>query len=194
MRKLLLFILMLMTSTISVFPQAFSKIPVEKKDKEAVFSLNNEKCRAIFDVNKDTRRPKITFTSKNTYFTYNSIFQDSQLDFDIFSNPKSNVSYLLINNYFDMTRGADLYVIEKNQFKYVGNLNVGAYTKVGGERMNYNSILPYLSIVYTTQKTYFSFEVPLVVLNPGQQDEQILEGNKIHYTLTGEKLEQNFTK
>lgn len=194
MRKLLLFILIITASTISVFPQAFNKIPIEKKDKEAVFTLNKEKCRANFEVDKETRRPKITFTSKNTYFTYNSIFQDSQLDFDIFSNPKSNISYLLINNYFDMTRGADLYVIENNQFRYIGNLNVGAYNKVGEEKMNYNSILPYLSIVYTTQKTYFSFEVPLVVLNPGQQDEQILEGNKIHYTLTGGKLEQNFTK
>lgn len=60
--------------------------------------------------------------------------------------------------------------------------------------MNYNSILPYISIVNTTEKTYFSFEVPLVVLNPGGQDERIIEGNKIHYTLSNKKLQQNITQ
>lgn len=193
MRKLLFFIIMLMIITTSVFSQAFNKIKMDKKGKEATFILNKEKYTACFGVNSETRIPKITFTGKNTNFTYSSIFQDAELEFEIFSNPKSNISYLLINNYFDITRGADLYIVENNQFIFVGNLNIGAYNKIGNEKMNYNSILPYLSIVYTTQKTYFSFEVPLVVLNPGQQEEKIIEGNKIHYTLTEGKLEQNFT-
>lgn len=193
MHKLLPFILMLIISTTTLFSQAFNKITIEKKAREVSFIINKEKYKAYFGVNNETRRPKITFNGKNN-FTYNSIFQDAELEFEIFSNPNLDFSYLVVNNYLDITLGADLYLIDKNEFIYLGNLAIGAYNKIGKEKMNYNSILPYLSIFYTKEKTYFSFEVPLVVVNPGQQSEQIVESCKIHYTLINRNLQQNLVE
>lgn len=91
--------------------------------------------------------------------------------------------------------GAEVYLINKDyQFIFLGHLPIGAYNCIGDQKMNYNSILSYLSIFYTKEKTYFSFEVPLVVINPGQTTEQIVESKKIHYTLTDNKLKQNLTE
>lgn len=191
MKKLLLLILIL--SSINAFSQAFYKIPIQRSENQAIFSINNESYKAYFGINTQTRKPTITFTGKNT-FTYNSIYQEAELEFDVFSNSKAGFSFLLVNNYYDHSLGADLYIIENRQFVYVGTLSIGAYNKIGNQKMNYNSILPYISIVNTTEKTYFSFEVPLVVINPGQQNEQIVEGSKIHYTLTNRELKQNLTQ
>lgn len=194
MRKLLTLTLMLLVSTASLFSQTLDKIKIEKKSSEYSFSLGKEKYKAYFSVTDESRRPKIRFSGK-TNFTYDSGFQDAKLDFEIFSNPKLNFSYLVINNYLDVTMGAEIYLINKDyQFIFLGHLPVGAYNCIGDQKMNYNSILSYLSIFYTKEKTYFSFEVPLVVLNPGQTTEQIVESKKIHYTLTDNKLKQNLTE
>ncbi|MBP1646385.1 MAG: hypothetical protein H6Q16_1963 [Bacteroidetes bacterium] len=193
MNKIIPILFVLMMSYTNLFSQAFNKIPIERKGSEATFKLEKDLYKAHFGITSESRRPKIIFSCKSSY-TYNSIYQDAKLDFEVFSCPKSKVSFLLINNYYDFSLGADLYVIENGQFTFVGTLSIGAYNSIGGENMNYNSILPYISIVNTTEKTYFSFEVPLVVLNPGGQDERIIEGNKIHYTLSNKKLQQNITQ
>jgi hypothetical protein len=191
MKKLLLFLLIL--SSTNVFSQAFNKIPIQRKENQAIFSLNKENYKAYFGINPQTRKPTITFSGK-TNFTYNSIYQEAELEFEIFSNSQAGFSFLLVNNYYDYSLGADLYIIENGRFVFVGTLSVGAYNKIGNQKMNYNSILPYISIVNTTEKTYFSFEVPLVVINPGQQNEQIVQGSSIHYTLTNRELKQNLTQ
>lgn len=193
MNKIIPILFVLIMSFTNVFSQAFNRIPIEKKGSEATFKIDKDIYKAYFAVTSESRRPKINFTCK-TSFTYNSIYQDAKLDFEVFSYPKSKVSFLLINNYYDFSLGADLYVIENGQFSFVGTLSIGAYNSIDGQKMNYNSILPYISIVNTTDKTYFSFEIPLVVLNPGGQDERIIEGNKIHYTLSNKKLQQNITQ
>lgn len=193
MNKIVPILFVLMLSFTNVFSQAFNRIPIERNGSEATFKLDKDLYKANFGITSESRRPKINFTCK-TSFTYNSIYQDAKLEFEVFSYPKSKVSFLLINNYYDFSLGADLYVIENGQFNFVGTLSVGAYNSIGGGNMNYNSILPYISIVNTTEKTYFSFEIPLVVLNPGGQDERIIEGNKIHYTLSKNKLQQNITQ
>lgn len=194
MRKLLTITLVLIITTTCLFSQTLDKITMEKKPSEASFSLNKEKYKAYFGVTDESRRPKIRFSGK-TNFTYESEFQDAKLDFEIFSNPKLNFSYLVINTYFGITMGAEVYLIDKDyQFIYLGHLPVGAYNCIGDEKMNYNSILSYLSIFYTKEKTYFSFEVPLIVLNPGETTEQIIESNKIHYTLVDRKLKRNLTE
>ncbi len=185
---------MLIITTTCLFSQTLDKISIEKKSSEASFSLNKEKYKAYFGITNESRRPKIQFSGK-TNFTYDSQFQDAKLDFEIFSNPKLNFSYLVINTYFGITMGAEVYLIDKDyQFIPLGHLPVGAYNCIGDEKMNYNSILSYLSIFYTKEKTYFSFEVPLIVLNPGQTTEQIVESNKIHYTLVDRKLKRNLTE
>ncbi|MDD4002060.1 MAG: hypothetical protein PHU35_04650 [Bacteroidales bacterium] len=194
MYKLLPFFFMLIVSTTSIFSQAFEKIPLEKKTREVSFVLKKEQFKASFGVTNESRRPKIIFNGK-TNFTYHSIYQDSQLEFEIFSNPKLDFSYLVINNYLEITMGADIYLIDKNyHFVYLGHLPIGAYNRIGNEKMNYNSILPYLSIFYTKEKTYFSFEVPFLVVNPGEITEQIIESSKLHYTLIDKTLKQNLVE
>lgn len=192
MNKSIVFLVMLIISFTNVFSQAFERIPIEKKISEATFAIKGNNYKAYFEVASESRRPKIIFKG-NKSFTYNSIYQDAKLDFEVFSCKSSKVSFLLINNYYEFSLGADLFIIENGEFSYVGKLNIGAYNSIEGEKMNYNSILPYISIVNTTEKTYFSFEIPLVVLNPGEQDERIIEGKRVHYTLSNKKLEQKIT-
>ncbi|MDD2530123.1 MAG: hypothetical protein PHN41_02725 [Bacteroidales bacterium] len=193
MNRIITLIIVFTLSCTNVFSQAFYRVPIEKKGSEATFKIDKDTYKARFGITSESRRPKINFSSKTNY-TYNSIYQDAKLDFEVFSCPKSKFSFLLINNYYDFSLGADLYIIENGEFSFIGTLSIGAYNSIEGERMNYNSILPYISIVHTTEKTYFSFETPLVVLNPGSQDERIIEGNKIHYTLSNNKLNQNITQ
>lgn len=194
MQKLLTFTLMLVLSASSLFSQSLERIPIEKKSKEASFTLNNQEYKAYFGVVEGSRRSKIEFQGRGK-FTYSSIFQDSKLEFEVFSSPKLNFSYLLINNYLDITLGAEVYLIDpSHQFKFLGYLPVGAYNSVGSGRMNYNSILPYITIFYTEAKTYFSFEVPLMVLNPGETTERIIRGCDLHYTLENMQLKQNITE
>ncbi|MCK9163062.1 MAG: hypothetical protein WCR29_01420 [Bacteroidales bacterium] len=194
MNKLIILTLVLILSSVGLFSQTFDKIAIQKQSSEASFVLNKEKYKAYFGITNESRRPKITFNGK-TNFTYSSIFPDAKLDFEIFSNSKLNFAYLIINNYLDITLGAEVYLIDNNyQFIFLGHLPVGAYNSIGDKKMNYNSILSYLSIFYTKEKTYFSFEVPLVVLNPGEITEQIVESKKIHYTLVDRKLKRNITE
>ncbi|MDR0971491.1 MAG: hypothetical protein LBM25_03815 [Bacteroidales bacterium] len=190
------FLIVILTTLIGiseVFSQSLSPIELNKQGSQTLFQINKIPYKAIFGEDEQSSRPYIEFNGKKT-FKYNSIFQDAILDFQIFYNPKLNFQYLIINNYVDLSLGADLFLIKDGEFSYIGNLNLGAYNSINGNKMNYNSILPYISVFYTKEKTYFSFEVPLVVLNPAQKDEQIFKGNELHYILTDNKLSLVFSK
>lgn len=169
------------------FSQAFNKVQKQESGKEVTFNINKDKYSALFSVNTESRTPRITFSGKAN-MVYNSIIQDAKLEFEVFTHPKSKMAFLFINNYFDYSHGADIYIIDDGQISYIGKLNIAAYNRVGKNKMDYCNILQCISIVQTTSKTYISFENPLVVLNPGQHDEQIIEGNKIHYTIDTGKL------
>src|SRR5574344_2883453 len=181
MKKTITFLFALMICA-ALHSQAFLTIKVTQHGNEYSFFINKTCYRALFSTNSDTHKPKIVF-SGNASLNYNSIYSDATLDFSVFRCKKANLTYMIIHNYADMSRGCDIFLLDKNTYTYIAHLNVAAYTRIGNEKMNYNSILPYLSIVNTTQKVYFSFEVPLIVLNPGESDERVLEGSKLHYTL-----------
>ena len=56
-------------------------------------------------------------------------------------------------------------------------------------RMNYNSILPFVSIVKVSDRIIFSFETPLVVIYPGMSEEATLNGRDVYYTYSKSKLQ-----
>jgi hypothetical protein len=68
-------------------------------------------------------------------------------------------------------------------------MSVAAYTKGEDGRMNYNSILPFVSIVKVSDRIIFSFETPLVVIYPGFSEEATLNGRDVYYTYSKSKLE-----
>jgi hypothetical protein len=55
--------------------------------------------------------------------------------------------------------------------------------------MNYNSILPFISIVKISDRIIFSFETPLVVVHPGLSEETTMNGRDIYYTYSKSKLQ-----
>ncbi len=186
----LLFLFFFLGLISNTYSQSFYKIEKKKNNNEISFKINKDEFIAKIGINSEARTPKINFSGKGNY-TYNSLIQDAVLDFEVFTNSKSNRAYLIINNYKEYSHGAELFLIEKGSFKHIGQICIAAYMLNEKEKMDYCSILKHITILETTQKTYISFETPLIVINPGQHDEEILKGNKLYYTLESGKLIQN---
>jgi len=189
MKKTITFLFALMICA-TLHSQAFLTIKVTQYGNESSFFINNTCYRALFSVNSETHKPKIVF-SGNASLVYNSIYSDATLDFAVFTCPKASLTYLFVHNYADMSRGCDIFLLKNNTYSFIGHLNVAAYTRNDNNKMDYNSILPYISMVNTTQKVYLSFEVPLVVINPGEGEERVLEGKTLHYTIENNNLIQH---
>lgn len=96
---------------------------------------------------------------------------------------------LLLDKKVDYSIGCDVVSIKNNNYQYLGELSVAAYTKDENGRMNYNSILPFVSIVKVSDRIIFSFETPLVVIYPGMSEEATLNGRDVYYTYSKSKLE-----
>lgn len=142
-------------------------------------------------VKKDTLEVKYLNDSELEVYgkKYRASEQDVVLSTRVFYNFKLKTFILLVNKTVDYSLGCDVFSIEAKKIQYLGPMTIAAYTSDKDGRMNYNSILPYVSIVKVSNRTIFSFETPLVVVNPGMTDEETLKGNEVYFTLTNSKLE-----
>lgn len=186
-------ILLLIATSINLHSQSFNRIEKSENKDGISFKINKDIYLAKFGISSEARTPKLTISGK-TNFIYKSNIQDAKLEFEIFSHPLSNKSYLLINNYKDYSHGAEVFIINKDGIKSIGHINVAAYKKSDNNIMDYCNILNHITILETTQKTYISFETPLIVINPGQHDEEINHGNKIYYTIESGKIIKNISE
>ena len=66
---------------------------------------------------------------------------------------------------------------------------IAAYTKGANGRMDYNNVLPYISIVKVSNRYIFSFETPLIVLYPGQEQEETVNGRDVYFNYEKEVLQ-----
>lgn len=170
--------------------QVFDRVVKEEAGKEILFSINKDEYKAVMGVNSEDRTPKIVFEGRSR-FVYTSGIQDAILDFEVFSHPKSNKAYFIVNSYKDFSQGAELFVFERGVFLRLGYISVASYLANKDGLMDYCSISKYITILEGSDRTYISFETPIIVLNPGQHDEEIKKGNEIYYTLKDGKLELN---
>ena len=118
--------------------------------------------------------------------------QDEHLDYEIFANHKDKKAFVLVSRTTDnLCVGCSLYLFENRNVKDCGLLPVAAYTNDHSGRMNYNSILPHLSIVKVSNRYILSFETPLIVLFPMQEQEEIISGRDIFFTFDKDGLQMN---
>ncbi|MGM9820657.1 MAG: hypothetical protein ACI3Z9_07650 [Candidatus Onthomorpha sp.] len=117
---------------------------------------------------------------------------DESLDYEIFANHKDKKAFVIVSRTTDnLCVGCSLYLFENGNVRDCGQLPVAAYTKDQSGRMNYNSILPHLSIVKVSNRYILSFETPLVVLFPMQEQEEILSGRDLFFTFDKDGLQMN---
>ncbi len=167
---------------------AFAQYSYEVVDLNQQLSSDTEK---IYTIKKDTLRIKQINNSKLEICgnKYESSEQDVVLTPKVYYNSKLKTFILLLDKKVDYSIGCDVVSIKNNNYQYLGELFVAAYTKGDDGRMNYNSILPFVSIVKVSDRIIFSFETPLVVIYPGMSEEATLNGRDVYYTYSKSKLE-----
>ncbi|MBQ7985232.1 MAG: hypothetical protein IJ250_06315 [Bacteroidales bacterium] len=99
------------------------------------------------------------------------------------------VSYVFVEKRSDISLGCDLYKTENAVKTPMSFFSVAAYTKDESGRMNYNSILPYISIIQAGQRTVLSIDCPLIVLNPDRADEKIIESKNLYGLINTQEVE-----
>ncbi|MBR1774031.1 MAG: hypothetical protein IJ759_00745 [Bacteroidales bacterium] len=100
-----------------------------------------------------------------------------------------NISYVFIENRSDISLGCEVYRLDNGEKTFMDYFAVASYTKDESGRMNYNSILPYISICQAGKRTILSFECPLIVINPDKLSEKIVETKNLYGKVTENAIE-----
>ncbi len=116
---------------------------------------------------------------------------DEQLEYAVFANAKEKKAILFINKAEAVSLGCEMFVIERHKATFCGFIPVAAYTKDPDGRMDYNNIIPYISIVKVAKRYLLAFETSLIVLYPSGDQEEILNGRDVSYSLQNGVLQLN---
>lgn len=129
------------------------------------------------------------------YSVRDSISEDG-LECKIFIQPtntknKNNsiVSYIFVEKRTDIPLGCDIYREENGNKIPMNSFPVIAYTKDKNDRMNYNSILPYISICQAGKRVILSFECQFIVMYPDRLNEQIIGTKNLYGIITDKSIE-----
>lgn len=158
--------------------QSFTNIEAEKKENSEVYHLEKFDL-IIFDSNKVLLQ-KIDKKEPTTQ-QFNIITQQSQSK--LLYNNKLQEGFLFMEPCKELKEGCKIYSITSKKVSFLCELPFAAYTSENGERMNYNSILPYISIIRSSQRTLLFFNTPIVVIYPNSPQEQILESKNFYHIL-----------
>ena len=165
----------------SVLAQSpYARIEAQQSGDTVVFAINKEKI-TISSCKDNGGLTIATIAAKNT-LQYRSPDVGTKFDFALFYNNKQKEGIFFIDKHLDYNRGCEVYLLNSKGLTHLGQMPVAAYTK-NGKSMDYNSILPYISIVSAFNRVIVSFATPLLVLNPSARAEQIKANNEIFYTL-----------
>ena len=124
-------------------------------------------------------------------FVYKQDCPVEELEYAVFGNTREKRAVVLLNRRAEVSLGCDMFIVDNKGGIFCGSIPVAAYTKTNKGRMDYNSILPYISIIKVSNRYVLSFETPLVVLYPFGDREEILNGRSIFYTYRDGVLELN---
>lgn len=182
-KSILLTLIALFVST-----SLYSQYSFEEVKHSETLSKENSKCYAI---KKDTllvtqiNNSELEIHGKK----YKATEQDVIISTRMFYCNKLKTYILLVDKTVDYSIGCDVLLIKDKKVQKLGELSLAAYTKDEQGRMNYNSILPFVSIVKISDRIIFSFETPLVVIYPGLSEEETISGRDIYYNYSNSKLQ-----
>lgn len=157
--------------------QSFTNIKSEKKVNSEVYHLDKFDL-TIFDNNKICLHTpgKEPITKPFNVITEKSLTK-------LLYNNKLQEGFLFIEPCKELKEGCKIYHINSKSISFLGELPFSAYTSENGERMNYNSILPYISVIRSGQRTLLFINTPIVVIYPNSPQEQILESKSFYHLL-----------
>lgn len=101
------------------------------------------------------------------------------------NNKTEPITYLLVEQRSDISLGCKVYRLDANNKISMNDFCVAAYTKDESQRMNYNCILPYISICQSGNRIILSFECDFIVMNPDKMNEKIINTTSL-YGIIGE--------
>lgn len=168
-----------------VFSQTFSDISCKKEDGIQTYSIAlNAKSFLELSLQENTAS-FVAKTSTQEVFNETIHFAQQHKGFNtkLLYNQKLRTGFFFIEAYDDMSLGAKVYKIIGDKISEISFLPFAAYTSENGERMNYNNILPYISIINSGARTLMFFNTPLFVLNPNQSNEEILNSKDYYFEL-----------
>lgn len=169
--------------------QSFTNIKAEKKVNSEVYHLEKFDL-IIFDNNRillQTIDKKESTTQQFDVITQQSLSK-------LLYNNKLQEGFLFIEPCKELKEGCKIYSITSKKVSFLCELPFAAYTSENGERMNYNSILPYISIIRSSQRTLLFFNTPIVVIYPNSPQEQVLESKNFYHILQKDSfLMQEYT-
>lgn len=158
--------------------QSFTNIKAEKKVNSEVYHLEKFDL-IIFDNNKILLQ---TIDKKDSTTQQFDIITQQSLSKLLYNN-KLQEGFLFIEPCKELKEGCKIYSITSKKVSFLCELPFAAYTSENGERMNYNSILPYISIIRSSQRTLLFFNTPIVVIYPNSPQEQVLESKNFYHIL-----------
>lgn len=132
---------------------------------------------------------KVYYTLNKNVVTFALEPNQTKQDVRLFYLPKSKRAFFFREKRGDFSLGCELWMIENQQIKKIKPLLVAAYTKNDMQRMDYNSILPYISIIQASQRIVLSFACPLIVVNPDLPSESIEHTKNLYALYTDECFE-----
>lgn len=189
MMKKLLFLLsfVLIYSTLALSQNMFYCISGKKlQDSCNEYVIGKDKIKISYAKdNKDD--VNISLQDKNT-ITYNNEEIHQQLRYKVFANQKLNSAYIFIERFDEMSLGCKVYFVNNGIISFIDNMDVASYTQENGGRMNYTSILPYLSIIKMKDRVIISLDTQLLVLNPMQPNEKIINCKDRYFLIEDNKI------
>lgn len=198
MKKIGLFSLSLVIGAIMTQAQSsFEKTALQSSnsDMRQIYTYRNSAFR--FDISPETGKWTFHFEDLNgrSFFDFEIPNSIDYMQPVFFINAKNKTSILiLVPIELSFNEGCLVFACtEGKSAKYVGFLDVAAYSKTNEGYMNYNNVAPHTTIIEINNRWIFSFETPLIVLKPGNSDEEILKGNAIFYQYSkdGWELKRN---
>ena len=138
----------------------------------------------------------ISYDTSAQMYTITDTINERNQKCRIFTSPigkknkkQSPTSFIFVENYGDMFLGCSLSKITNGKETPMNDFAVAAYTKDENGRMNYNSILPYISICQAGERIILSFECPLIVLHPDRTNEKIISTKNLYGKVTENSIE-----
>lgn len=127
----------------------------------------------IFYCKKDKERFEINIPDR----------EDRQISEKILYSSKLKKGFLIVEKHRDLSYGCSIFRIDKDSLSYMCEFPFAAYTSENGDRMNYNNILPYISIICSDKRVLLFMNTPMVVEYPNETGEQIKETSLFYHIL-----------
>ena len=122
-------------------------------------------------------------------FFASDIVKTDSGDVRVFSNKTKQLHYTFVEKKDGISLGCDVYKDVNGRKEKMEFFSVAAYTKEQSQRMDYNSILPYISIIQAGKRTILSFNCDFIVLNQDKVSEKIMQTKDLYGLLSETSIE-----